>query len=241
VRAAVAQAIAALALRPERPLPPLAIDGFERRVLAEADLARHKDALTGAGVAGLVPRLADARAIVRANAATAVGTLGPAAAGQAITVAALLRDDDDRVRIAAAHALDQLGDDAVVAAAPALVGALRGDAGLAEVCRGVLAARKGRVEAALVAGLETPDQTHGMRIADLIVALPNARDLLFAAFDGEAQNVQINAAFGVAKLGAKRAGPEGRQRLLNGLPGPPTRRRDAMLKALAMLGESPAS
>jgi hypothetical protein len=79
-----------------------------------------------------------------------------------------------------------------------------------------------------------------MRIADLICGLPNARELLFAAFDGEAQNVQINAAFGIAKLGARRAGAEGRQRLLNGLPGPPTRRRDAMVQALTMLGESPA-
>jgi hypothetical protein len=57
---------------------------------------------------------------------------------------------------------------------------------------------------------------------------------------GEAQNVQINAAFGIARLRAKGAGLEGRQRLLNGLPGSPTRRRDAMLKALAMLVESPA-
>ena len=87
--------------------------------------------------------------------------------------------------------------------------------------------------------IETPDQVHGMRIADLICGLPNARELLFVAFDGEAQNVQINAAFGIARLG-KRAGPEGRQRLLNGLPGPPTRRRDAMLKALAILDQSPA-
>ena len=121
-----------------------------------------------------------------------------------------------------------------------MVGALRGDARLAEVCRAVLAPRKSRVENALVAGLETPDQPHGMRIAELICALPNARELLFAAFDGEAQNVQINAAFGIAKLGTKRAGPEGRQRLVNGLPGPPTRRREAMLEALAVLDESPA-
>jgi HEAT repeat protein len=213
-----------------------AIAGFETELL-------EKNALAGAGAVDLRALLAllnDARAVVRANAATAVGTAGPAAAGCAIAIAALLRDDDDRVRVAAAQALDQLGDDAVVVAASYVVGALRGDARLAEVCRAVLAARKSRVEAALVAGLETPDQVHGMRIADVICALPNARELLFTAFDGEAQNVQINAAFGIAKLGVKRAGVEGRQRLLNGLPGPPTRRRDAMVKALAMLGESPA-
>lgn len=220
---------------PVAPAVP-AIAGFESALL-------EKTAFAGAGaldVGALLAILSDGRAVVRANAATAVGNLGPAAAGYAIPIAALLRDDDDRVRVAAAQALDQLGDDAVVAAAPYLVSALRGDARLAEVCRAVLAARKTRVEAALVAGLETADPVHGMRIADLIAALPDARELLFAAFDGEAQNVQINAAFGIAKLGAKRAGVEGRRRLLDGLPGPPTRRRDAMLKALAMLGESPA-
>ena len=129
----------------------------------------------------------------------------------------------------------------VISAAPSLVSALRGAPAVAEACRAVLAAREAKVEAALIAGLETPDEVHGMRIADLICARPNARELLFAAFDGEAQNVQVNAAFGIAKLGATRAGPEGRRRLLNGLPGPPTRRREAMVKALAMLGpEGPA-
>ncbi|HMG55025.1 MAG TPA: HEAT repeat domain-containing protein [Kofleriaceae bacterium] len=220
---------------PIAPAAP-AIAGFETALLDKAAFA----AAGALDLGALLGFLHDGRAVVRANAATAVGTLGPAAAGHAITIAALLRDDDDRVRIAAAQALDQLGDDAVVAAAPYVVGALRGDPRLAEVCRAVLAARKSRVEAALLAGLETPDQVHGMRIADLLCALPNARELLFAAFDGEAQNVRINAAFGIAKLGTKRAGPDGRQRLLNGLPGPPTRRRDAMVKALAMLDESPA-
>ena len=220
---------------PVAPAVP-AIAGFETALL-------DKTAFAGAGaldVGALLAFLRDARAVVRANAVTAMATLGAAAAGHALTIAALLRDDDDRVRVAAAQALDQLGDDAVVAAAPYVVSALRGDPRLAEVCGAALATRKGRVEAALVAGLETPDQVHGMRIADVICALPNARELLFAAFDGEAQNVQINAAFGIAKLGARRAGLEGRQRLLGGLPGPPTRRRDAMVKALAMLGESPA-
>ncbi|MCX5746139.1 MAG: HEAT repeat domain-containing protein [Proteobacteria bacterium] len=183
----------------------------------------------------------DGRAVVRANAVTALGTLGPAASAFAITIGALLRDDDDRVRIAAARALDKLGDDAVVVAAPYLVAGLRGEVGVAEACRAVLAARKTKVEAALIAGLETSDEVHGMRISELICALPDARDLLFAAFDGEAQNAQINAAFGIAKLGVKRAGPEGRRRLVNGLTGPFTRRREAMVKALAILGAEPSA
>ena len=219
---------------PVAPVVP-AVAGFETTILDQGAFA----AAGPLDAAALFAFLNDGRPLVRANAATAIGTLGAAAAGHAITVAAFLRDDDDRVRIAAARALDQLGDEAVITAAPYLVSALRGDATLAEVCRTALAARKAAVESALVAGLETPDQVHGMRVADLIVALPNAREVLFAAFDGEAQNVQINAGFGIAKLGPKRAGRDGRQRLLNGLPGPPTRRRAAMLQALAILGDPP--
>lgn len=212
-----------------------AVAGFETALVEPGAFA----AAGALDLAALLAFLTDGRAVVRANALTAIATLGPAAGGHAIAIAALLRDDDDRVRLAAARALDRLGDDAVIAAASYVVGALR-DAKLAEPCRAMLAARKDRVQAALLAGLETSDQVHGLRIAQLIAALPSGRELLFAAFDGEAQNVQINAAFGIAALGAKRAGPEGRQRLLSGLPGPPTRRRDAMVKALAMLGDSPA-
>jgi hypothetical protein len=219
---------------PAAPQVP-AVAGFETALVEPGAFA----AAGALDLAALLALLTDGRAVVRANALTAIASLGPAAAGHAIAIAALLRDDDDRVRLAAARALDRLGDDAVIAAAPYVVSALR-DAKLAEPCRATLAARKDRVQAALLAGLETSDQVHGLRVAQLIAALPSGRELLFAAFDGEAQNVQINAAFGIAALGAKRAGPEGRQRLVSGLPGPPTRRRDAMVKALAMLGESPA-
>lgn len=213
--------------------PPIpAVPGFETEFLERNVLAKAPPF----DVKALVSFVADGRAPVRANAATALGTLGPAAASSALAIAVLLRDDDDRVRIAAARAIDQLGEEAVVAAASDLVGGLGGDARVAEACHAVLAAHAERVEAALVAGLETADEVHGMRVADLICTRPGARELLFRAFDGEAQNVQINAAFGIAKLGAKRAGAEGRQRLLSGLPGPLTRRRDAMIKALAMLG-----
>ena len=182
--------------------------------------------------------LLDGRAIVRANAITAIGALGAKAASLAKTIAALLRDDDARVRIAAARAIDQLGDDAVVATAADLVGGMRGDAEVAEACRAVLAARGAKVELALVVGLETPDEVHGTRIVDLILALPNARETLFIAFDGPAQNVQLNAATGIGLLGDK-AGRAGWRRLRAGMAGPLTRRREVMVKALAMLGPEP--
>jgi HEAT repeat protein len=212
-----------------------AVAGFETTLLEPS--AFSDPGKLDAGV--LLGFLQDGRAIVRANAATALGTLGPAAAALATALGALLRDDDARVRIAVAGALDRLGDAAVVAAAPHLVGALRGDAGVAAACRGVLAARKAQVEAALIAGLEAPDEVHGLRIAELICALPDARELLFIAFDSPAQNVQINAALGIGMLGASRAGAAGRRRLVSGLAGPFTRRREAMVKALAMLGPEP--
>lgn len=218
------------------PAPPQVpeVPGFETDFLGKGS---YSGSVAGTlDVAALVGFLVDGRAAVRANAATALGVLGAAAAPHAITIAALLRDDDDRVRIAAARALDALGDAAVITAAGHLVGALRGDASVVEVCRGVLAARGAKVEEALFAGLDTSDEDHGLRVAELIGALPNGRDLLFAAIDSEAQNVQINAALGIGKLGAKRAGPEGRRRLTRYLPGPPTRRRYAVLKALELLG-----
>jgi HEAT repeat protein len=207
-----------------------AVAGFETALLDAATLAKAK---LDAGA--LIPFLQDGRAVVRANTATALGTLGPAIASAAITIGALLRDDDSRVRIAAASALDKLGDAAVVTAAAYLVDGLRGEAAVAAACHAVLAARKDKVEDALLAGLETADEAHGMRVAQLICALPNARELLFIAFDGPAQNVQINAALGIGMLGA-RGGAAGRQRLVNGLAGPFTRRRAAMVRALSLLG-----
>ncbi|HEY4243378.1 MAG TPA: HEAT repeat domain-containing protein [Kofleriaceae bacterium] len=209
--------------------PP--VDGFETKLLETSAFASSK-----MQPAQLLGYLQDGRPTVRANAVTALGAIGAAALPYATTVGAMLRDDEDRVRIAAASALDKLGDDAVVAAAPSLVGALKGSPRVADACKAVLAARKGKVENALIAGLETADESQGLRVAELITSLPNAREVLFIAFDGPAQNVQINAALGIGMLGSKKAGPQGRARLVNGLTGPYTRRRDAMVRALALLG-----
>lgn len=207
-----------------------AIAGFETTPL-EASAFKG-----GPSADALLPFLQDGRSVVRANAAIGIGALGPAAAGLALSLAPLLRDEDTRVRVAVASALDKLGDDAVIAAAPALVEALRGDPVVYAACKAVLLARAAKVEAALVAGLETPDETHGLRIAELICTLPNAPQLLFRAYDGPAQNSQINAALGIGLLGSKRAGADGRLRLKNGLAGPITARRHAVVKALSLLG-----
>ena len=229
-RELAAATLRAIAPAPDAPGVP-AIDGFETTLLPASAFSKKT-----AAAARLLPFLLDGRAIVRANTATGLGAIQASTPDLVAKLSALLRDDDARVRIAAAQALDKLGDDAVVAAAPSLVHALRGDAAVAAACKAVLAERGAKVESALVAGLETDDDTHGLRIAELIVALPNAPQLLFAAFDGPAHNVQINAVLGIGLLGAKRAGAAGIQRLREAYAGPPTRRHHAARKALAMLG-----
>ncbi len=209
----------------------IAIDGFETKPLgpeAFADPAKLS-------VDALAPYLQDGRAVVRGNAAVALGALGPAARGSALALGVLMRDDDSRVRICAAGALDKLGDDVVREVGDYLVGALRGDAEVAAAVAKVLGPRKSKVQVALVKGLETDDEAHGRRILELINALPEPLEILTDAFDSPAENVQVNAAIGIGMLGAKRAGSAGRKRLEGARTGGFARTREAVFKALAML------
>jgi HEAT repeat protein len=213
---------------------PVAVAGFEERVLepsAFADPAKLR-------VEDLIAHLVDGRPVVRANAATALGAVGPAALAAIQGIAVLLRDDDLRVRIAAAGALDRLGDDAVREVASFLVGALRGDPEVARACATALAARKVRVLGALVKGLETDDEVHAARILELILALPDACEILTDAFESPAENVQVNAAIGIGMLGAKRAGAAGKKKLEGARTGGFARTREAVFKALAMLKQA---
>jgi HEAT repeat protein len=217
---------------PKRTGPaPIAVDGFETRYL---DVAAFGDG-SKLAVEDLASYLADGRAIVRANAATALGGVGAGARGFAVAIAVLLRDDDPRVRIAAAAALDKLGDDAVREIAEYLVGALRGDADVAKAVAPVLVARKARVLTALIKGLETDDEAHARRIAEVINALPDASEILLDAIESPAENVQVNAARGIGMLGAKRAGSAGRRALENRRTGGFASTREAVFKALAVL------
>jgi HEAT repeat protein len=206
------------------------VDGFETRILEPEAFAGAPNAL-----ADLVAYAQDGRPVVRANAATAIGALGPAGAGAANSLGVLLRDDDVRVRIRAAQALDRLGDDAVRAVAGFLVGALRGDAEVARACAAVLGARRARVLGALLKGLETDDPVHARRVLELIGALPDACEVLCDAFESAAENVQVNAAIGIGMLGARRAGAAGRKALEGARTGGFARTREAVFKALAML------
>ncbi|HEX5061425.1 MAG TPA: HEAT repeat domain-containing protein [Kofleriaceae bacterium] len=209
----------------------VAVEGFEERILepaAFADPAKLR-------VDDLAQHLIDGRPVVRANAATALGAVGAAAFGTLSGIAVLLRDDDMRVRIAAANSIDKLGDDAVREAAGFLVGSLRGDADVAKASGKVLGARKAKVLGALIKGLETDDETQARRILELVNALPDACEILCDAFESPAENVQVNAAMGIGMLGEKRAGTSGRKKLEGARTGGFARTREAVFKALAAL------
>jgi len=216
-------------------LDPVKVDGFETKYL---DAAAFTDP-TKLNVADLIAYAQDGRGIVRANAATALGTLGDAAKGAALALGVLMRDDDMRVRIAAAQAIDKLGDDVVRETASYLVGALRGDAEVGKVVSGVLGARKAKVLTALLKGLETDDDTHAKRILELVNALPDACEILCDTIESPAENVQVNTAIGIGMLGAKRAGAAGRKALETRRTGGFVRTREAAFKGLALLKELP--
>ncbi|HET9990141.1 MAG TPA: HEAT repeat domain-containing protein, partial [Kofleriaceae bacterium] len=221
---------------PKRSGPePVKIDGFETRVL---DAAAFADP-TKLSVDDLIAYAQDGRSVVRANSATALGAIGPNAKPAALALGVLMRDDDMRVRIAAAQALDKLGDDVVKETGSHLVGALRGDADVAKTVAAVLAPRKAKVLSALVKGLETDDETHARRILELINALPDALEILCDAIESPAENVQVNAAIGIGMLGTKRAGGQGKKALETRRTGGFVRTREAAFKGLALLKDLP--
>ncbi|HEY4178081.1 MAG TPA: HEAT repeat domain-containing protein [Kofleriaceae bacterium] len=230
-REAVRAALDAIEGQRETGPKAISVDGFETKYLEAAAFGDGSKLPAN----DLVGYLQDGRGVVRANAATGLGVMGPAVAGAATSLGVLLRDDDMRVRIAAAQALDKLGDDAVKEVGPFLVGALRGDGDVAKAVAPVLTARKAKLLTALLKGLETDDPTHGARILEVINALPDACEILVDAFESPAENVQVNAAIGIGMLGAKRAGKDGQKKLEGARTGGFARTREAVFKALAML------
>jgi hypothetical protein len=214
---------------------PVKVDGFETKYLEASAFGDPTKLVVG----DLIAYAQDGRAIVRANSATALGTIGDAAKGAALALGVLMRDDDMRVRVAAATAIDKLGDDVVRETADYLVGALRGDPDVAKTVAGVLGPRKAKVLGALVKGLETDDDTHAKRIIELINALPDACEILCDTIESPAENVQVNAAVGIGMLGAKRAGTTGRKALETRRTGGFVRTREAAFKGLALLKEIP--
>ncbi|HEY5948250.1 MAG TPA: HEAT repeat domain-containing protein, partial [Kofleriaceae bacterium] len=234
-RAAVRAALDIIEARGDTGPKAVSVGGFEDRFMTMAELDKAKAEVEKVGVADLTAYLTDGRDVVRANAALALGVLGGAAQGSALAFGVLLRDDSSKVRLAAAQALDRIGDAAVVETADYLVGALRdGDDKVAETVAGVLRARKAKMIGALVRGLETDDPRHGKRIVELINALPDASEILCDAFDSPAVNVQVNATVGLGLLGNDRIG-KGRKKLEGARTGGFERTREAVRNALELL------
>ncbi|HWN69607.1 MAG TPA: HEAT repeat domain-containing protein, partial [Haliangium sp.] len=232
-REAVRRALEMLDARRQAGPAPVEIDGFETRLLgpeAFQDLAGALDP------GDLIAHLQDGRSVIRANAATALGVLGAVASQAVRPLGVRLRDDDAHVRMAAARALDRLGNDAVRQTADGLVGAL-GDAdpAVAEACAAALRARKASVVGALVRGLDVGSEVHARRILEIINLLDDASDILCDAFESPAENVQVNAALGLGMLGPRRAGTAGRKALEGARTGGFARTRAAVFRALAML------
>jgi len=234
-REAVFAALEALDDRGRAGAGTVEVDGFESRLLAPEDLAAARGALAAED---LIAHLQDGRAVVRANAATALGVLGLTSREVVRPLAVLLRDDDMRVRIRAAGALHQLGDAAVRDTADYLVGALSGDREVADACAEVLRPRGGRVLTALVRGLDTSSEVHARRILDLIVVQEDAGETLCDAFESPIENVQVNAATGLGMIGSAGAGSRGRRLLEGARTRGTARTREAVFKALALLDRS---
>ena len=107
----------------------------------------------------------------------------PAAAGRCWRSASCMRDDDMRVRIQAAWAVDKLGDDAVrrAAAVPRRCAARRrrGHRGGDARAR----SRKTRVLGALAQRAQTDDDAHARRIIEVINVLADAPEILCDAIE----------------------------------------------------------
>lgn len=201
-RDAVRDALAMLAPPPPPGPKPIEIPGFSARVLAAGDID-----LKGVERASVMAALGDGRAPVRANAATCLAKLGPGEPGSGMQgLSVLMRDSEHVVRVAAARALGQLGQSAA-SAGDVLVRAL-GDVHreVVNAARAALAALGDAATPALLRGLNTDDSAHADAILDLLLAHPDAANVLADGFSSGTERVQINAARGLGRLGPERIG-----------------------------------
>jgi len=203
VRTAVKQAMLAVVAREKQEVVdhlPKNIPDFEARKLSASELAEYADVID---VDQMIFALQDGRDHVRINASRSLGVKGAKGARAAGAMGLLLRDSVAQVRREVAKALGKLGAGAIDAAND-LVGAL-GDTEdeVVEGATSTLAALGEQARAALVRGLETGDEAHGLRVGALIGRLPGAAETLSEAFTSPAVNVQVNAALGLGLLEGK--------------------------------------
>jgi len=177
---------------------PIPIPGFEEKALAAEVIGEAKKKTP---LADFVAKLRDGRAVVRANAARAIGTFGDAAGAAVEWLGVLLKDDDVDVRRAAMAAITALGE-AAVPAGPALVGALSDrDAQVSDGAVAALAALHAQLGDVLVEALRVDPEVGQKTIQRVFVTLEGAGvDLLKAALKNSSGLIRVNAALTVAAI-----------------------------------------
>src|SRR6185312_8490039 len=123
-------------------------------------------------------------------------------------------------------AVIEVGDDLVRALGDS-------EAKVADACAAVVKARKARMIAALVRGLETDKIEAARRIGQLLTLFEDASEILVDAFASPAVNVQVNAALALGMLGSKVG--KGRKALEGARTGGDARTREAVRAALEVL------
>jgi len=200
--------------------------------LSSSSTEERRDAVMRLGAMGrpeasraVVPALADAAAIVRAQAASAVVALGP---GEASTrIAPLLRDKDEFVRREAAYALGLTRSPAGVAA---LVGVLQSDK-KPEV-RGAAAVALGQIGDPSAAGALAGALSRRLRA-------PGVLNRVLRRNTDEDEFVRRSAAVALGQLGSR----EGVRALIDALSdqkAPPDVRRESA-RSLGIIGEASAA
>ncbi len=203
-RRAVMQAIHLIDGPPPEGPPPIPIPGFEDKRLTVAELEASKDKIDAAR---MQIALTDGREDVKANACDALGIVGADAAPAALGLAVCTKDSSEIVRAAAVSALGKVGA-GTLEQAGALVAAL-GDKHeeVASNAASSLAPLKSQALPALIKGLETSDPVHAGRILELINVLPEAAQALHDQLvESPAENVRVNAAVGMGRLGKEKVG-----------------------------------
>jgi HEAT repeat protein len=164
------EAAAAHAKASGKPITPkvlgetaLPLPGFDTELLSVDHCKREGKKLDAGAVA---PLLFDGRPTVRANAASALGALGKAAAPHILHLCLALKDGDVRVRIATAVALAELGLEPETCV-PALTAALRG--------------AEGELEEALLAAIAS----FGKKVVELVLSLLGGRPELVTGSVGK--------------------------------------------------------
>jgi HEAT repeat protein len=180
---------------------PVPIDGFELRRLEAKDVMN-----AGTPTHLLIRALGDGRALVRHNAALALGYSGePERAAARLAVA--VRDDDARVRGAVMDALAHLGGPAAAVSTPALIRGLRDPS--PEVSGAAREALQALAEAAVPGLIEALDDDAGVAaktVGPALAAIGEAAIAPLAEALGNARaNVRANAARTLGSLGETQA------------------------------------